>query len=539
MTLESNSIPTKDTGKGKLVETRPIYVEEWLESLPYADFNRTSQLLQEALRATNIQSVKPLTRLELVQLYHRPYQYFIESHIKSSADRSLQSIEIAHMQVAAMKRIAVELAFACKLILNASSSKKSLWGTSKLPIDAVLLGMHYLSHVLVLSFQGYAPMPKNVWHELNSFYGLAEQHNEHTTFLDAPGDDRDKQTTIDRKYKQILLAAVSEPHQLPYGAIWEIYDQLDQWAAETHLGGFQPVKEASGYFVVDLMSDARPIPFVKFRFETTTDHHRLFDCRPLESIIQQHLERIRLGQDQDEALQFAPRYAKPLLSHLLKVWGLPPRRAFPREQSASIMEITCGINATYFYLNGQRDFAKESGNDKEDGEIIVQGKVKHHEVEHPPRDYSAENWNVINQGPSGFAVFQNTKLRQPVRIGELVGLKGPGHNGAENDWTLGIVRWLMIHKDMEHKLGIQILASKVRPGAVRALVGGKIDTEQRRAILAAAPEQDRAISLITTKGLYQEGRTLEITLGAETFQARADKLLMSTATLEQFSYKRV
>lgn len=538
MNPEQDSIPTRDTAKGKLVEIRPIHVEEWLNSLPYTDFESTSQLLQAALRATNMQSVKPLTRLELVQLYHRPYQYFIESRIKSSAERNLQSIETAHMQVAAMKKLAVEMAFACKLILNDSVSKKSLWGKSKPLIEGMLFGMHYLAHALMLSFQGYAPTPKNVWRELSSIYELAERLNEHMTLLDTPDDDSDKQTTIDHTYKQILLAAVGDPHQLPYGAIWEIYDQLEEWATQTHLGGFQPVKEASGYFVVDLKSDTRPIPYVKFRFETITDHHRLFDCRPLEGIVQQHLDRIQSGHGRDATLQFSPHYAKVLLGHLLKVWGLPPRRAFPREPKATTMEITCGINATYFYLNGQRDFVKAIQDAEEEGEIIVREKINQRQPAQRARAYSAENWNVINQGLGGLAVFKHAKLQQPVRIGELVGLKIPGHNGTEDDWTIGVVRWLMIRKNMEHKLGIQILASKARPATVCALVGGPVDTEQRRAILAATPEQDREISLITTNGLYQEGRSLEVSVGEETFQVRANKLLESTASLEQFSYKR-
>ena len=67
MKYDAYSLPLRASATGEQIETRPLYVEEWLDSLPYIDFKKTSQLLYEATKATNAQVLKPEVRLELVE----------------------------------------------------------------------------------------------------------------------------------------------------------------------------------------------------------------------------------------------------------------------------------------------------------------------------------------------------------------------------------------------------------------------------------------------------------------------------------------
>lgn len=82
-------LPLKKTAKGNEIETRPIYIEEWLDSLPYIDFVKTSSLLNEALIATNKADIKSSTRIELIELYNRPYQYYVASQINTGAQHNI------------------------------------------------------------------------------------------------------------------------------------------------------------------------------------------------------------------------------------------------------------------------------------------------------------------------------------------------------------------------------------------------------------------------------------------------------------------
>ena len=62
-------------GQQMIMECRPAYVEDWLETLPYADFRKTVAVLSEAVKATNQIPMKAAQRFELVTLYHRSYEY--------------------------------------------------------------------------------------------------------------------------------------------------------------------------------------------------------------------------------------------------------------------------------------------------------------------------------------------------------------------------------------------------------------------------------------------------------------------------------
>lgn len=102
-----SQLPMRKTSHGSEIETRPIYIEEWLDSLPYIDFINTSSLLNDALVATNKAEIKTSTRIELIELYNRPYQYYVESQIKAGAQHTLQTIDAMQNQLNQMKQIAV------------------------------------------------------------------------------------------------------------------------------------------------------------------------------------------------------------------------------------------------------------------------------------------------------------------------------------------------------------------------------------------------------------------------------------------------
>ncbi|MGY8815688.1 MAG: hypothetical protein ACKVHQ_13385 [Gammaproteobacteria bacterium] len=136
MSSIDKNLPLRSTSAGGQIETRPMYVEEWLDSLPYTDFKITSQLLYNAIKATNAQQVKPSIRLELVELYNRPYQYYIDSQIKAGAQHTLQSIDTVQAQIKILKNIAVNLSLACKISAEESLKKKILWGQTKPPIKS-------------------------------------------------------------------------------------------------------------------------------------------------------------------------------------------------------------------------------------------------------------------------------------------------------------------------------------------------------------------------------------------------------------------
>ena len=79
--------------------------------------------------------------------------------------------------------------------------------------------MTYLSHALIYSFIEYnSPVPKKVWHELNSLCEFASGIGQKDTATETLGESSTP-TTIENTYKQILLASLADPLHLPYGGV--------------------------------------------------------------------------------------------------------------------------------------------------------------------------------------------------------------------------------------------------------------------------------------------------------------------------------
>jgi hypothetical protein len=199
------------------------------------------------------------------------------------------------------------------------------------------------------------------------------------------------------------------------------------------------------------------------------------------------------------------------------------------------LQIACGINPVHFHANQGRDFLQRLAAQRaEADEVQVAGEAA--AAEHTTSNYTLDQWTLVNHSPGGVAVFKVAKPHYTVRVGELVGIAGGNGQDAHRKWMLGVVRWLMV-QNQNYRIGIQIIAQQAQPVAVRALTGGRTDTEYRRAFLAGDPRQGET-SIITSRGLYATNRELEVTGANLRFKAQAENLLESAPGFEQF-YCRV
>jgi hypothetical protein len=522
------NLPTRKGKHGIEIETRPLYVEEWLETLPYIDFVKTCHLLQEALQATNKQDIKPSARLELIKLYNRPYQYYIDSQIKTGAQHTLQTIDAMRQQVHPLKQLAVHLGHGCKLAVDHALHKKTLWKHSKPPLQEMLMSLNYLSHALIFSYLEYAPTPKKVWGELNLIYSFAEGLGKHNTIQELPGYKDTRRTTIGHTYKRIIMASLADPYHLPFGAIWEIHEQLDTWAEYSQIREYHPVNNPTGYFVLDLNSDNKPIPFSKFDVSKSSEKHRLLDTTILENVIQKHVDLLKIGQPIDNSIVLSPFFAKSLMGHMLKAWGLPPKRYFPRQAKSGLLDLACGLKSVYFFCNDQNDFTRDPIVEEDDENVLITEEVDR-VISQSHFSYSSEQWQIVDQGAGGYALINNGMPKNPVRVGELVGVRHP-----QGNWTMGVIRWLMVGKNKTHKIGIQNIAASAKPGAVRTSSGNAMDSEYRRAFIIGNNGDPDGLSIITEKDFYVTDRELDIEVDCKQIKVKAGNLLESSVGYEHF-----
>ena len=399
----------------------------------------------------------------------------------------------------------------------------------------MLMSMNYLSHALIFSFLEYAPIPKNVWQQLNFIYDFTESMECHKKIFSIPGpNNKNISTTVDHTYKKIMMASLVDPHHLPFGAIWEVYEQLDNWAEYTQLHPMQTVTNSSGYFVVDLKTDNKAVPYAKFDQTKVHDKVRLLDSTPLENLIQKQIDLVQMGQPIDKSIVLSPFYAKALLSHMLKAWGLPPNRYFPRKAKSGKLKIVTGTRAVYYYLNNGNVFQNVSATQNDDEEIdIAEGFSEEQTLSLSGSHYIPEEWRIVDEGSGGYAIIRDDKPQNSMRVGDLVGISLDDENRI---WSIGAIRWLMVSKSV-HKIGLQIVSDTAKPVSVRACSGSKADQEFKPAFLASHTNDPNDLSIIVEKGLYIEDREMEMMLGDKKEQITANNIIESGMTYEVFSYK--
>jgi hypothetical protein len=517
--------------RGKEVETRPIYVEEWLDSLPYIDFQNTIRLLQQALQAMNAVPMKSTQRMELVTLFHRPYKYYLDTQIRTGAQHTLQTMEAMQGQLSGLKALAVQLGHASRLAMDEALSHKSLWGQNKYPLQEMLMTMTYLSHALIYSFLEYAPTPQKVWYELNFLYQFAENINQQRTTVKPVKTSKKEVTSIEQRYKRIALIALADPYHLPFGAIWEIYEQLHDWTNLADLKPLQEVTNPEGFFVINLATDTSPLPYMKFNTANKGDKYRLLDTNRLLEVIRNHIRNIRPGQ-KDEGLMFSPFYADYLLRIIDRAWGMPPKRCFPRKPQAGHMHLMHGLNTAWYFLNGERDFKIQ--NEEREEEYAV-GAFAGAGID--DSRYKKELWSLTDTSSGGIAVTRDDKPHNGVRVGDIVGLNLDEKSSRPENFRAGVLRWMLVRHGRNYKAGIQIINKPLVPAGMRASNGSQTEREYRRAILTGDPGKQKDLTVFTSKGLYSPDREIEIYFNDQVFRGKAGNMIEATTCFEQFNLK--
>ncbi len=538
MPIEQNNLPMRKKGQQLIVDVRPAYVEDWLETLPYTDFSKTVSLLTEAVKASNQVAMKASQRFELVRLYHRSYEYYIETQIRNLANQVTLSVGQQFIQAENMKRFAIQLAHACKITANEALHSKSLFGQTKQPVQATLMSMTYLSHALIYSFLEYSPVPKKVWSELNSLYEFASGINQQHTTVKLLGS-ANSATTVEHVYKQILLTSVSDPLHLPFGCVWEVYEQLNTWSKSALLQSFRQVDNSAGYFVVNMKKDLQPIPYGKFEIKLASQDHLLLDANALRKMAQDYLKALEAGKVPDEELILSNNSARMLLAVLDKSWGLTAKRYFPRQNVTGKLNVTSGLNACYYFHNNEDDLAQRLDPFRTpDISVAEDGPELRQKL-----NYESEQWELSDRSSGGCCISKSGHPKMSPKVGDLVGLQAC-NNGGQHRWILTVLRWLMVSNQGNYKAGIQTLSSHAQAVTIKAVSGDPSICEVRRAFLTddldiLSVDNISNVSVITNRGLYASQRELEIMYKDKPMRVIAENLLESNTAFEQFSFKKI
>jgi hypothetical protein len=518
------SLPRVAPTPDPTVETRTVYVEEWVESLAYANPPALLDQTLEAIERLNQQPLKPSLRAELLDLHVRPYAYALEFRRTQEPARTGTALARQRAVSRRLRLTAIAMALGYKQALSDLTARKSKFGGAKELRAMLQRSLLFSSLALLHCYDEYRPTLPRLWLEAVALYKFAARSQLHEEPVACPVDEPlFSQSTADC-FKRLCLTSLVDPYHLAYGELWTVYRDFGRYAAQAAIGEVEEVKRLAGRFVIDPTVDRRPAPLAQAQ-RAPASHCRLLDANPVLDTLR---ERHRNGAAEDDL----PSH---VLAAMIRALGLPPKRHAPRESTDGRVRVAAGLSTVHHFLGGGGESAAcGRGGDDSDIEIgDVAGPASEHGM-----SYRHEAWELVNEGPGGVGMLTRARPDNPVGVGELIGMQFPLRGDAEDEWSLGVVRWLNIGSDEEYQAGVQLLGEAVTPAmAYFESVTDTITRIPRPTLALPGLGTDPSYTLITPRGMFASGNRLRINTRTETCLVEAIAASESTATFDRFTYR--
>lgn len=522
------SVPAREDKPLIPAETRPKIVQGLVDGLPMSQPGHAAEMLLEPLALLNRQAVRADARLKLMEIYRPALLQLAQALTMQCAGRALPLPEDAVLGAATARKLLTELAYGYKLAILDQLDRVFALGGNRTMAVLVQRAIHALDQVLEVSYYTYTPAPEGVWAEIHRLYLLAARQGVYRIEV-ADGAGK---TSVDLTYKQALLMALADPGHLLPTDLPKVRAYLARYG---HLAQLQPLgspESPMAIFLVQLKSDHIPIPLAKHKGPADMRTDILLITVELVRKVNEHLAGLQenlspssLGLPED-ALQ---KQYQDLLVHLLKHWGLAPKRAFARLARNESINLCIGLDAVHYFLNGEKAYPEMLPAEEEDSLNFTGQPAASAQPVH-----TVTRWLVMNESAGGMALSKFPGVQALVRVGDLLGLRADG----DGHWRLAVVRRASSTETGELEIGAQMLA----PGGVAAAVrpeGG--DKFERALMLPELKALKQPATLVAPVGTYQPARLLEVLVLPDNTVVRilATRLIERTSGFERFQYSLI
>jgi len=252
------------------------------------------------------------------------------------------------------------------------------------------------------------------------------------------------------------------------------------------------------------------------------------------------------GLDKD----FYDYNAHQMLLRLLNSWGVNPKRLFPRTpHSGKDIELTFGLKSICFYTNKSHKFitsAELMGPIRQRtriGTLYAKTEAIEAPDEKPVGIFDETErqlhttWSIIDESAGGLALGATDLQHIKVRVGDLAGIQ---EDKGKSTWGLAIVRWVKCLSSNRMEIGIQRLAPKAKPVAIKTLSENNKESEFMPGILVPElPGLKQAESLITPRGVFKPGRMIYMDDGHMLYRIKSKEMVEITGAFERFHYGKL
>ncbi len=511
------------------LDLRPKQVQDWLASLPMANFLEAANMLAERLGALNRhKELGEDLRLKLLESYRVAIYQLLPTLEEKYSGLPLplpeKSRQLAHLA----RQLYIELAYGYKIVLLAFIEKR----VSKQMPMVVQRAIEALAGILIVCYQTYAPTPAGIWSEIHLLFISAAQQNIQDEQIIDNETGIASEATINLTYKQALLLALADPYRLMQGEVTRVMSYLRQFAHHAHLQPLVKTENPVGFFVVRLDGDKPPRAISQNVSETDARTDILLNTIELARVLHQQVLKLEAGEA-PRNLQLPDSAKDPgyhdLLRRLIRHWGIAPKRSFNRMRKSAITEIFSGLRAIHYFLNGERNYS--AAEVAEDTGITLQ-------FANSPIDkasmqtFSCSRWLMLNESAGGLGLSSDPTTPAPVRVGDLIGMRPE----KSEDISLGVIRWVHSQGANRVELGAQMLSPNALPIALKPTIGPPDAKFTVALLLPEIPSLSQPAAIIAAPGTYMHQREFFMEENGETHTVRAQKRVEQTLSFEIFQF---
>lgn len=490
-----------------IAETRPQKIEQLITELGNDSPDALAAHLHEELETLNRQKVSPNLRLQALETY-RPY---LINAAQSLAEAYMQATlplqEKAKSAATINESLWLELGYGYKLALIDLQNQLIKLGTDKSSALAIHRAVHAVSEYALVHYQTYVIPPSHIWSDLHQLYFCAVQLDIHHNPIES---DKNKLNdgllnTIENAYKHALLMSLAEPQQLTQHEIRLINDYLAHHIKHTLIGAIAPLENTTGAFIISLNSDSPPVQLSKQKNIPNPVSDVLLQTLDLIFAIHQDLKALQnhqLPKNNSIPAEANRNSYIQLLTHLIKNWGISPKRIFNRSLKNGDIELVTGISALHHICS---------------------------DTNNPATTETTSRWKILNISPTGMAIRRHHTAEKNISVGALIGIR----TNNESRWDLGFVRWANCGTRDRLDIGVELIAAEAS-GAIAHAEG-----DARNEQILLLPEiiaAKQAATIIAPIGTYQPARQLSIHCNNKAMPVMLTKLVEQTHLIERIQY---
>jgi hypothetical protein len=496
------SLPQTASGESRRFDLVPESMPDWLAKLPVNDPLRAGRMILDQLVPLNRSRVRITLRQDVTEGLLGHCERLLPRLDAALASGTLPLSLNTRNAAALAEELLVELAYSYKLLLVEQSRRLFGFASSGRALLPVLRAMQLLAQRLMLGYRMYATNPKSVWQELHELYQFALRRGLANRTLIENGE------TPLMVYRTALLLAFAEPLKLMPGDL----DRLVAWLARFgHQATVAPAgqqKSGQGLFLIKMQRDVPGYALSKRHHPVPHGHDLLLNTLPLAETLLAQLGRLAADETAESiALPAAaddPAF-RDLMGRLVKHWGAVPNRRFTRLRTHARVEICVGIRGIWEFLNSRGAARLSSG-----------------------------EWMVTNESPRGFALMHVKGAIEPIRVGEVIGLRTRDSQTCH----ICVVRWVLSDNPEHLELGLEELAPTARPVSIRNTRDAAQEVE-RVLLLPEVPSLNQAPAILAP--LFPLDSTCELNLGdlQSRLRVRATRLLERTVSVQLVQFSAV